>query len=607
MPTPTRSAPGRPARTRSRPSNTYDADGHISLKTDASGNLLAAVKTNRNDDPAPNGGDPLITVLKRTGSAGAAGAWASHPVTSVTVGGTRPILVLDDVANEANVFLTSPEQAQPGPQAIYRRTAPLSTLNFGAASIGNALHQAARPKSAINDATSTKQRATAATGIIVEATNIPTRHYLHNCVGGPCPVRARCELHRDPDERPQAAHGPVHRHLDERADELGLGRSTTTARGLDREEPQPRLCRRRVVHGQADGDERSGSDIETKTNYIVVSNPPPPVANFTGTPTSGTAPLTVQFTDTSTNAPTSWAWDFDNNGTLDSTAKNPSWVYANPGTYSVKLTATNGGGSDVEIKTGYITVQQPPETIYKSLTPPFASSTRGRGSTRAWPAPSTANVPRTLNIAGANGIPANTIAITGNLTVVGQTRGGYLSITKTSTANPASSVLNFPAGDTRANGVTVPLNGTGDLWIVYKAPGGSTAHVLLDVTGYFRVAADGTTFYEKAPVRVLDSRFGIGLSGAFQPNVPKTLSIAGANGIPGGRRGDHRQPDGRRPDASRIRVDHAEPSTEPDDVDDQLPPRRHAGERRDGSAQRRTETSRSSTRPPAARPTSSST
>ena len=77
--------------------NIYDADGHISLKTDASGNLLAAVKTNRNEDPAPNGGDPLITVLKRTGSAGAAGAWASHPVTTVTVGGTRPILVIDDV------------------------------------------------------------------------------------------------------------------------------------------------------------------------------------------------------------------------------------------------------------------------------------------------------------------------------------------------------------------------------------------------------------------------------------------------------------------------------------------------------------------------------
>jgi len=36
----------------------------------------------------------------------------------------------------------------------------------------------------------------------------------------------------------------------------------------------------------------------------------PPVANFTGTPTSGTAPLTVNFTDQSTNTPTSWQWEF---------------------------------------------------------------------------------------------------------------------------------------------------------------------------------------------------------------------------------------------------------------------------------------------------------
>ena len=162
-----------------------------------------------------------------------------------------------------------------------------------------------------------------------------------------------------------------------------------------------------------------------------------------------------------------------------------------------------------------------------------------------------ANVPRTLSIAGANGIPANAIAITGNLTVVGQTRGGYLSITKTSTANPASSVLNFPAGDTRANGVTVPLNGTGDLWIVYKAPAGSTAHVLLDVTGYFRVATDGTTFYEKAPVRVLDSRFGIGSVGRVPTERPADAQHRRGERHPCGRPGDHRQPDGRRPDASR--------------------------------------------------------
>ena len=88
------------------------------------------------------------------------------------------------------------------------------------------------------------------------------------------------------------------------------------------------------------------------------AGPVAPVANFAANPTSGTEPLTVNFTDTSTNTPTQWAWDFQNNGTVDSTVKNPSFTYTTPGTYTVKLTASNGSGSDVEIKTSLIKVNE---------------------------------------------------------------------------------------------------------------------------------------------------------------------------------------------------------------------------------------------------------
>jgi PKD repeat protein len=105
-----------------------------------------------------------------------------------------------------------------------------------------------------------------------------------------------------------------------------------------------------------------GSDNETKTNYIVAT-PPPPVANFSGVPTSGVLPLVVNFTDSSSNTPTSWSWDFGDppsgvNNT--STAQNPSHTYNISGLYTVILTATNGGGSDNETKTNYITVTAPP-------------------------------------------------------------------------------------------------------------------------------------------------------------------------------------------------------------------------------------------------------
>ncbi|MBD3219030.1 MAG: PKD domain-containing protein, partial [candidate division Zixibacteria bacterium] len=100
-----------------------------------------------------------------------------------------------------------------------------------------------------------------------------------------------------------------------------------------------------------------GSDVEQKVDYITVDPCVAPVADFTGTPTSGNAPLTVNFTDQSTGNPTSWSWDFGD-GAGTSTQQNPSYTYNNTGTYTVTLTATNSCGSDQVIKTDYITVTE---------------------------------------------------------------------------------------------------------------------------------------------------------------------------------------------------------------------------------------------------------
>ena len=97
----------------------------------------------------------------------------------------------------------------------------------------------------------------------------------------------------------------------------------------------------------------AGSDIETKTNYITV-NVVRPVAEFSGTPRSGVEPLTVTFTDLSTNSPTSWLWDFGDGAT--STLQNPTHQYTTDGRYRVRLTTTNSAGSDTESKNNYIDV-----------------------------------------------------------------------------------------------------------------------------------------------------------------------------------------------------------------------------------------------------------
>ncbi|MBI4330027.1 MAG: PKD domain-containing protein [Chloroflexi bacterium] len=71
----------------------------------------------------------------------------------------------------------------------------------------------------------------------------------------------------------------------------------------------------------------------------------PPVAGFTRVlnPANGVAPVTANFTDTSTNSPTSWSWNFgDGSG---SSSQNPSKTYSTPGNYTVTLTAGNIAGS----------------------------------------------------------------------------------------------------------------------------------------------------------------------------------------------------------------------------------------------------------------------
>jgi predicted outer membrane repeat protein len=98
-----------------------------------------------------------------------------------------------------------------------------------------------------------------------------------------------------------------------------------------------------------------GSSTETFTNYVTV-NLAAPVCNFTVNSTSGIAPESVQFTDKSTGNVTSYAWDFNNDGVIDSTLQNPVWTYSAAGVYSVSETVTGPGGSSTETFTNYINI-----------------------------------------------------------------------------------------------------------------------------------------------------------------------------------------------------------------------------------------------------------
>ena len=115
----------------------------------------------------------------------------------------------------------------------------------------------------------------------------------------------------------------------------------------------------------------TGLSVKYVNEIIIYSTDPAPVAPvaaFTADVTNGQVPLTVQFTDASTGTSTlSYAWDFTNDGTVDSTIQNPAYMYTTAGTYTVDLTVTNVQGTDSEIKTGYIVVNSPVSPEYSLL------------------------------------------------------------------------------------------------------------------------------------------------------------------------------------------------------------------------------------------------
>jgi Zn-dependent metalloprotease len=103
-----------------------------------------------------------------------------------------------------------------------------------------------------------------------------------------------------------------------------------------------------------------GSDTLTRTDYITVTLPGPPVADFVASATDIVQYDTVTFTDQTTENPTTWSWTFEGGTPATSTAQNPTVQYNTVGAFSVTLTASNPQGSDTETKVGYINVADKP-------------------------------------------------------------------------------------------------------------------------------------------------------------------------------------------------------------------------------------------------------
>lgn len=248
-------------------------------------------------------------------------------------------------------------------------------------------------------------------------------------------------------------------------------------------------------------------------------------------PATGVTAVVLNVTVTQTAAPgylTVWADGARRPGT-----SNINWVTGQ--TIANLVTVPVGGDGAVNFFTvakthviadvqGYFTNNAGGMTLH-SVAPVRALDTRS--TSRSVPT----NTTLTLPMAGHHGIPSNAKAMVLNMTVVG-TGAGYLAAYPGGTATPTTSNINWGGvGTTLAGMAVVPIgNGYTDIRV------SGSAHVIVDIFGYYTNDATGTRFTSIAPSRMLDTRYAIGIGTKTPIPAKHTISVqvTGRFGIPAG-------------------------------------------------------------------------
>jgi hypothetical protein len=140
-----------------------------------------------------------------------------------------------------------------------------------------------------------------------------------------------------------------------------------------------------------------------------------------------------------------------------------------------------------------------------------------------------------LQVQGVAGVPADATAVVMNVTATGTTTGTDIRAYPTPSAGaavPTVSSLNVRAGQTIANLVTVRIGAAGKIRLRNAA---GSVDLLADVAGYFSPDLAGSTYTALDPVRLLDTRSGLGEAGGAGPEGPGgliDLQLTGSAGMP---------------------------------------------------------------------------
>jgi len=140
----------------------------------------------------------------------------------------------------------------------------------------------------------------------------------------------------------------------------------------------------------------------------------------------------------------------------------------------------------------------------------------------------------TVDVTGVGTVPANpseVSAVVVNATVTGGTANSFLTVYPTGVSRPTASNLNFTAGQTVPNLVTVKVGADGNVK-VYNAAG--QTHVIFDVLGWYGLPAGGSRFNSLPPARILDTRTSPQGSppGKLAAGATVSVQATGVGGVP---------------------------------------------------------------------------
>lgn len=208
-----------------------------------------------------------------------------------------------------------------------------------------------------------------------------------------------------------------------------------------------------------------------------------PVAVASADVTSGDAPLSVTFNATGSSDPNAgdtltYFWDFgDGTPVASTTSLTIGHTYVTPGTYTATLRARDNHLAFSAPDTVSIHAPDGPLDFFTAAACRILD-TRSSGPALA------GGSTRSFAGTGACGIPATARVLAANVTAINPSSAGYLQVLPGGTPGTATSVLNFPAGRTRANNALVLLDTDGDFLVVTGLPTGSV-HLTVDVVGWF--------------------------------------------------------------------------------------------------------------------------